>query len=59
MLVNQVAGNFHFAIGESTVKDGRHIHQFSPVDAPFFNVSHTIYEISFGDLFPGEDANVV
>lgn len=36
----QVAGNFHIAFGDSIVKDGRHIHQFIPSEAPFFNVSH-------------------
>lgn len=30
----QVAGNFHIAFGDSVVKDGRHIHQFIPSEAP-------------------------
>jgi len=53
MLVNQVAGNFHFAIGDSVMRDGRHIHQFSPQDAPLWNCTHTVHELSFGDYFPG------
>lgn len=53
MSVNKVAGNFHIAFGDSVVKDGRHIHQFIPSEAPFFNVSHSISHISFGDEYPG------
>lgn len=34
-------------------QDGRHIHQFIPSEAPFFNVSHTIQHVSFGDEYPG------
>jgi hypothetical protein len=34
-------------------QDGRHIHQFIPSEAPFFNVSHSISHISFGDEYPG------
>lgn len=49
----QVAGNFHIAFGDSIVKDGRHIHQFIPSEAPFFNVSHRIHHVSFGDEYPG------
>lgn len=49
----QVAGNFHIAFGDSIVKDGRHIHQFIPSEAPFFNVSHKIHHVSFGDEYPG------
>jgi len=48
-----VAGNFHVAFGDSVVKDGRHIHQFVPSEAPGFDVSHTIHHISFGEEYPG------
>lgn len=48
MTVNKVSGNFHMAHGESIVRDGRHIHQFIPNEAPHFNVSHTIHHMSFG-----------
>ena len=47
MDVNKVAGNFHVAMGESMVKDGRHIHQFLPEDAPNYNCTHVIHELSF------------
>lgn len=57
MNVNKVAGNFHIAHGESIVRDGRHIHQFIPLEAPKFNVSHTINSISFGDPYPNMKPN--
>jgi hypothetical protein len=53
----QVAGNFHVALGESVVRDGRFIHQFQPADAPKFNASHVVHSLSFGDPYPGMRAN--
>jgi len=55
--VNKVAGNFHVAHGESIIRDGRHIHQFNPADAPFYNISHSIHSLSFGDTYPNMPAN--
>lgn len=52
MTVNRVAGNFHIAMGEGVERDGRHIHSFVPEDAPNFNASHIIHQLSFG---PGDD----
>lgn len=52
MRVNKVAGNVHMTIGESLVRDGAHIHQFNPSEAPKFNVSHTIHSLSFGEQHP-------
>lgn len=57
MKVNKVAGNFHIAMGESMVKDGRHVHLFSVEDSPSFNISHTIYKLSFGDRYPNMPPN--
>lgn len=57
MSVNKVAGNFHMTMGESIVRDGAHIHQFLPDEAPSFNVSHTIHSISFGQIYPSMDPN--
>lgn len=57
MLVNKVAGNFHVALGESVVRDGRFIHQFQPQDAPKFNTSHTVHSLSFGVEYPGMPVN--
>lgn len=48
MTVNRVAGNFHIAMGEGIERNGRHIHSFVPEDAPNFNASHVIHELSFG-----------
>lgn len=57
MRVNKVAGNWHIAHGESIVRDGKHIHQFLPAEAPGFNVSHTIHSVSFGDPYPSMPKN--
>lgn len=57
MRVSKVAGNWHIAHGESIVRDGKHIHQFIPSEAPGFNVSHTIHSVSFGDPYPAMPAN--
>ena len=51
MMLNKVAGNFHMAFGDSVVRDGRHIHQFVPEEAPNFNCSHTIHSLSFGERY--------
>jgi endoplasmic reticulum-Golgi intermediate compartment protein 3 len=48
MNLNRVAGNFHIAMGEGVERDGRHIHSFIPEDAPNFNASHIIHQLSFG-----------
>jgi endoplasmic reticulum-Golgi intermediate compartment protein 3 len=48
MTLNRVAGNFHIAMGEGVERDGRHIHSFIPEDAPNFNASHIIHDLSFG-----------
>ena len=39
----------YVAHGESIIRDGRHIHQFNPIEAPKYNISHTIHTLSFGD----------
>jgi hypothetical protein len=48
MTLNRVAGNFHIAMGEGVERDGRHIHTYVPEDAPNYNVSHIIHQLSFG-----------
>jgi endoplasmic reticulum-Golgi intermediate compartment protein 3 len=40
MRVNKVAGNFHMAMGESMVKDGRHVHIFNIDDSDTFNIRY-------------------
>jgi hypothetical protein len=48
MTVNRVSGNFHIAMGEGIERDGRHIHTYMPEDAPNYNASHIIHQLSFG-----------
>ena len=57
MTFKKNAGNFHIAMGEGVERDGRHIHQFVPEDAPNFNSSHVIHKLSFGPNY-GLDENV-
>jgi hypothetical protein len=57
MLVNKVSGNFHIAFGDSIVRDGMHIHQFLPQNAPTYNISHSIHSISFGEPYPDMPQN--
>ena len=48
--INKLAGNVHMALGESVIKDGRHLHSFKIEDAPKFNTSHTIHQLEFLDF---------
>ena len=59
MAVNRVSGNFHIAMGEGIERDGRHIHTYIPEDAPNFNASHIIHELSFGPEDHGAPLNGV
>ena len=40
MRVNKVAGNFHMAMGDSMVKEGRHVHVFNVDDSDSFNIRY-------------------
>jgi len=53
LLVNKVAGNFHFAPGKSFQSQHNHVHDLQPFKQGVFNVSHEIHRISFGKEFPG------
>lgn len=53
LLVNKVAGNFHFAPGKSFQQHHMHIHDLQPFKNLKFNMSHTINRLSFGREFPG------
>jgi len=57
MTFKKNAGNFHVAMGAGVEREGRHIHQFVPEDAPNFNASHVIHKLSFGPEY-GLDENV-
>jgi len=52
ILVNKVAGNFHFAPGKSFQRHHMHVHDLQPFKGSF-NLSHTINRLSFGNDFPG------
>lgn len=53
LLVNKVAGNFHFAPGKSFQQHHMHVHDLQPFRQFKFNLSHTVNRISFGKEFPG------
>lgn len=53
LLVNKVAGNFHFAPGKSFQQHHMHVHDMQPIKDQNFNLSHTIHKLSFGKEFPG------
>ena len=59
MTLNRVSGNFHIAMGEGIERDGRHIHTYLPEDAPNFNASHIIHQLSFGPADGTEPLNGV
>ncbi|EFA85803.1 endoplasmic reticulum-golgi intermediate compartment protein 3 [Heterostelium album PN500] len=52
LLVNKVAGNFHFAPGKSFQQHHMHVHDLQSFKGQF-NLSHTISRLSFGNDFPG------
>jgi len=53
LLVNKVAGNFHFAPGKSFQQHHMHVHDLQPFKGIDFNLTHTINRLSFGKEFPG------
>eukprot|EP01027_Heterolobosea_sp_BB2_P002026 GEZU01003044.1.p1 GENE.GEZU01003044.1~~GEZU01003044.1.p1 ORF type:complete len:389 (+),score=137.51 GEZU01003044.1:121-1287(+) len=53
ILVNKVAGNFHFAPGLSFNQASRHVHDYMPFEIEQFNVSHVIHRLGFGEDYPG------
>jgi len=54
VLVNKVGGNVHVALGKSTIRDGKHVHEFNIKDvSDGFNTSHVIHKARFGSTAPG------
>lgn len=52
--VSKVDGNVHVALGKSTVRQGRHVHEFNIRDvSEGFNTTHVIHRLQFGDSFDG------
>jgi hypothetical protein len=54
VLVNKVGGNVHVALGKSTIRDGKHVHEFNIRDvSDGFNTSHIIHKARFGSSVAG------
>jgi len=53
LLVNKVAGNFHFAPGKSFQQHHMHVHDIQVFGNKKFNLSHIVNRLSFGKEFPG------
>lgn len=53
LLVNKVAGNFHFAPGKSFQQHHVHVHDLQPFGRSAFNLTHHIRRLSFGHDYPG------
>eukprot|EP00798_Chlamydomonas_sp_ICE-L_P025639 gene25639-11297_t len=53
LVVNKVAGNFHFAPGRSFQQGGMHIHDIAPFGDAEMDFTHTITKLSFGPDYPG------
>eukprot|EP00930_Biecheleria_cincta_P074685 TRINITY_DN61904_c0_g1_i1.p1 TRINITY_DN61904_c0_g1~~TRINITY_DN61904_c0_g1_i1.p1 ORF type:complete len:382 (-),score=57.48 TRINITY_DN61904_c0_g1_i1:137-1261(-) len=57
VLVSKVGGNVHVALGKSTVRDGKHVHEFNLRDVTDgFNTSHIIHRMEFGERVPGVES---
>jgi len=54
VLVSKVGGNVHVALGRSTVRDGKHVHEFNIKEvSDGFNTSHSIQRLEFGERVEG------
>lgn len=54
VLVSKVGGNVHVALGKSTVRDGKHVHEFNIQEvSDGFNTSHSIHRLEFGKRVKG------
>jgi len=53
LMVNKVAGNFHFAPGKSYQQHSIHVHDLQPYKGVFFNMTHVFNKLSFGAEIPG------
>mmetsp|Transcript_24032 Transcript_24032/g.52939 ORF Transcript_24032/g.52939 Transcript_24032/m.52939 type:complete len:373 (-) Transcript_24032:63-1181(-) len=57
VLVSKVAGNVHVALGKSTIRDGKHVHEFNIRDVnDGFNTSHIIHRLEFGERVHGVES---
>ncbi|KAK9748973.1 hypothetical protein RND81_02G093900 [Saponaria officinalis] len=53
LVVNKVAGNFHFAPGKSFHHAGVIVHDLMAFQKESFNITHKINRLAFGDYYPG------
>jgi len=54
VLVSKVGGNVHVALGKSTIRDGKHVHEFNIKEvSDGFNTSHEIHRLEFGERVDG------
>lgn len=54
VMVNKVSGNVHVALGKSSVRDGKLIHEFNPEDVKAgFDTTHIVDRLQFGEAVPG------
>merc|ERR1719235_2081213 len=57
VLVNKVGGNVHVALGKSTIRDGKHVHEFNIKDvSDGFNTSHHVHRLRFGQPVHGVES---
>lgn len=57
VLVSKVGGNIHVALGRSTVRDGKHVHEFNIKEvSDGFNTSHSINRLEFGERVHGTES---
>lgn len=53
IMVNKVAGNFHFSPGKSLFQGQMQIHDYTEFEKDHFNTSHIIHSLGFGEKYPG------
>lgn len=57
VMVSKVGGNVHVALGKSTVRDGKLVHDFNIKDVTDgFNTSHQIHRLRFGEAVAGVES---
>ncbi|KAH6789972.1 Endoplasmic reticulum vesicle transporter protein [Perilla frutescens var. frutescens] len=53
LVVNKVAGNFHFSTGKSIHQSSLNLLDFLTIQTETYNISHKINKLSLGDSIPG------
>ena len=52
--VNKVSGNFHIAPGRNFQQRSVHVHDLQSFGRKWFNMTHRIKSLSFGNEYPGQ-----